>query len=88
MDGPETLFRLLKIIEHERQSNCTKMNDRSSKSHCTMDINVYTKFENGKVRVNYMRFLDMAGSERVYETSTKVEDNFKAIMVNWGLLIF
>ena len=87
VDGPETLFKLLKIIEHERQANCTKMNDRSSKTHCMMEIKVYTKFDK-QVRVNYLRFLDMAGSERTYEVSTDPKEQYKGLLLNFGLVVF
>lgn len=87
IDGPETLFKLLKIVENERQANNTKMNDRSSKTHCCLDITVYTKFED-QVRVNYLKFLDMAGSERVHEVSDNKGEQMKGVAINYGLVIF
>ena len=35
-----------------------------------------------------MRFVDMAGSERVYEVSTDIKEQQKGIMVNAGILCF
>ena len=43
------------------------MNENSSKSHLVNIIKMYRK-EEGKLHINYLKFVDMAGSERNSKT--------------------
>ena len=88
IESEEDLFRMLQILENERQSNSTKMNDRSSRSHCVMDLKMYTKLDSEKVHVNFIRFLDMAGSERPKKSGAEGMAYWQAVGANWSLTIF
>jgi hypothetical protein len=62
---PSDIYKIGSILEKERTTTATKFNATSSRSHCLMWIKVYTKLEPNKVRINHLKMLDLAGSERV-----------------------
>ena len=60
----EDIMTVLKIIEKNRATRNTKMNQTSSRSHCYIDISLYRK-DGGNVYINYIKLVDLAGSERL-----------------------
>ena len=59
------IFKLVEVIERDRCTNSTKMNDSSSKTHLCVNVNLYTKVDSGSARRNVFRFFDLMGSERL-----------------------
>ena len=62
---PEDIYNMGKILETERATSSTHFNATSSRSHALLWIKVYTKLDDGKVRINNLKMLDLAGSERI-----------------------
>lgn len=52
-------------MEKERTVGSTKFNSVSSRTHALIWVRVYTIVEENKVRINNLKVLDLAGSERV-----------------------
>lgn len=85
------IFKVGHVVETERTSATTKMNQASSRTHCLIWIKVYTKMSDNLVHVNHMRFIDLAGSERVGKTGAekKMDKLYaEAIMINYSLTVF
>lgn len=61
------IVRLSKIVETERNTAKTGMNDTSSRSHAVVEIKLYTK-DGDNFYINTMKFLDLCGSERFGKT--------------------
>ena len=59
----QRLIEVSKVIERERNSAKTGMNDASSRSHAVIELRMYRK-TGDDFRVNCFRTLDLAGSER------------------------
>lgn len=69
------------------------MNATSSRTHCLIWIKVYVKTGENSVNLTQMRFIDLAGSERLSRTesgSNKMVDKAMAegIFINWSLTVF
>ena len=62
---PEDIYNMGKILETERATSATHFNATSSRSHAVMWIKVYTKIDDTHVRINSLKMLDLAGSERI-----------------------
>ena len=63
--GPEDIYKLGTIVEKERTVGATKFNNVSSRTHAVIWIKVYTMVGPNKCRINHLKILDCAGSERV-----------------------
>lgn len=68
------IFALTTIIERERCSNSTAMNDGSSKTHCCAELKLYTKIDKGTIRINCFKCYDLCGSERTEKSQTGPRD--------------
>jgi hypothetical protein len=68
------IIRMSKIVETERNTAKTGMNDTSSRSHAVVEIKVYIK-DGKNMRVNFLKFLDLCGSERFGKTDKKKWNN-------------
>ena len=64
------IIRLSKIVETERNTAKTGMNDTSSRSHAVVEIKLYVK-DGDNIRVNHIKFMDLCGSERFGKTDKK-----------------
>ena len=62
---PQDIYKIGKVLETERATSSTHFNATSSRSHCLMWIKVYTKIDDKRVRINHLKMLDLAGSERI-----------------------
>lgn len=65
------------------------MNATSSRSHFMIQIKMYTKVGD-MCHVNYLKFMDMAGSERVLKTGLDPMsiEGFQAVYVNFSITTF
>ena len=61
----EDIFTLGALFESERSVGATKFNSTSSRSHALIWIRVYTIESEDKMRINHVKIIDLAGSERV-----------------------
>jgi len=91
IETAEDIFKMTRIIETERMTNSTKMNDSSSRSHCTVELRLYTKSGEDKVHINSLKFFDLAGSERTSKSTTRDMGNMdaataEAVMINFTLI--
>lgn len=83
-------MEIAKIIEKKRTASTTLMNDASSRSHALVELKMYKK-DGDNFHVNFMRFIDLAGSERFAKTGAsnrKVDMMLlEAIMTNYSLTV-
>lgn len=56
-----------KILENERNTQKTGMNDDSSRTHACIEIKRYIK-DGENFRINCLKFMDLSGSERYGKT--------------------
>lgn len=63
----DDITNIMKIIEVTRSAKSHKLNDRSSRSHCIVTLNM-TNNANGRLVSSKFTFCDLAGSERVKKT--------------------
>lgn len=61
----EDIFRLGAFFESERSVGATKFNYCSSRSHAMIWIRIYTLVGEDQLRINHLKILDLAGSERI-----------------------
>ena len=61
------IIRMSKIVETERNTAKTGMNDTSSRSHAVVELKMYIK-DGDNFHVNMLKFLDLCGSERFGKT--------------------
>ena len=71
IETTDDVFKMTRIIETERMSASTKMNDSSSRSHCVVELKLYTKDGEDKVHTNSLKFFDLAGSERASKSQSR-----------------
>lgn len=91
INSPKDIFKIGHVVETERTAAATKMNAASSRTHCLMWIKLYTKLDDNQVHVNSMKFIDLAGSERVGKTGAEKKMDklyLEAIMINYSLTVF
>jgi hypothetical protein len=92
INSPEDIFKIGSIVETERTTVATRMNTTSSRTHCLIWIKLYTKTGENTANVTHMRFIDLAGSERVARTSASTNKMDKevaeGIMINYSLTVF
>ena len=65
IESYDDIFKLGAMFESERSVGATKFNNTSSRSHAMIWIRIYTLVEKDKMRINHVKILDLAGSERV-----------------------
>ena len=63
--GPKDIYKMGKVLQNERTTSGTKFNATSSRTHCLMWFKIYTKTGDNLVRINHLKMLDLAGSERL-----------------------
>lgn len=88
-DSPQKLLEVCKTIDAKRVTGKTGMNAVSSRSHFMIQIKMYTKVGD-QIHVNYLKFMDMAGSERVMKSGLdpmKIE-GYQAVYINFSITTF
>lgn len=91
INSPEDVYKIGKVLEKERTVSSTKFNSTSSRTHAMIWLRVYTIVEPNKLRINNLKVLDLAGSERVGTTSNNIKgemQNLEGIMINITLTCF
>jgi len=91
INSAEDVYKIGKILEKERTVSSTKFNSTSSRTHAMIWLRVYTIVEPNKLRINNLKVLDLAGSERVGTTSNNIKgemQNLEGIMINITLTCF
>lgn len=77
---PEDFVALMKRGTSNRSTGATNMNERSSRSHLIMGINVTCRnLVNGKVKRSKLSLVDLAGSERVGKSGAE-GDRLKVLL--------
>lgn len=82
IESYEEIFKIGAFFESERSVGATKFNQTSSRSHAMIWIRIYTITDENKVRINHVKILDLAGSER---TSQIDDDNDMNKMMSQGI---
>ena len=77
----EDVAMLVRVIEATRVAHGTQMNDRSSRSHCVVTINLSTK----NTKKSKFMFVDLAGSERLEKSGSEGMRKLEQITVNFSL---
>lgn len=89
VDSPQKLLEICKTIDEKRVTGKTGMNAVSSRSHFMIQIKMYSKVGN-QCRVNYLKFMDMAGSERVLKAGLDPMslEGYQATYINFSITTF
>ena len=85
IESNEDIFKLGAMFESERSCGATKFNAFSSRSFAVIWIKIYTLVGPDKIRINHVKILDLAGSERVGQINEKDEHEGCSIMINLTL---
>ena len=72
---------VVRVIEATRVAHGTQMNDRSSRSHCVVTINLSTE----NTSKSKFMFVDLAGSERLVKSGSEGMRKLEQITVNFSL---
>ena len=81
----EGIANICKLIEVTRVAHKTKMNDRSSRSHCVVTANLSQTLTSGKVNKSKFMFVDLGGSERLGKSGSEGMQMLEQICVNYSL---
>ena len=81
----QDIFKLGAIFESERSVGATKFNYCSSRTHAMIWIRVYTVIGEDLLRVNHLKILDLAGSERVSQLETSDMNAQLSTLLNFSL---
>ena len=89
VDSPQKLLEICKTIDEKRKTGKTGMNAVSSRSHFMIQIKMYSKIGD-QCRINYLKFMDMAGSERVMKAGLDPMsiEGFQATYINFSITTF
>lgn len=89
VESPLQLLEICKTIDAKRVTAGTGMNAVSSRSHFMIQLKMYTKVGE-KVQVNYLKFMDMAGSERLDKAGVDPMSmlGFQACYINFSITTF
>lgn len=82
----EDVARIMKVMQENRSTRSTSMNDTSSRSHCIASLSLTTVDDARNVRRSTFMFADLAGSERL-PPSTNAE-GIERWAINWDLMNF
>ena len=63
INSVDDIMRVANIVENERNTTSTAMNDTSSRSHAMIEFRRYRK-QGNDLYINAIRFFDLAGAER------------------------
>lgn len=92
--GPRDIYELLRLGRAQRNTNSTKMNAASSRSHAVFTIIVEHSSEDptigegySDVTVGKLHLVDLAGSER-YEVTTEAKHQQETVDINRSLSAF
>ncbi|XP_039556818.1 kinesin-like protein KIF18B, partial [Passer montanus] len=86
--SPEQLLDMLAKGNKNRAQRATKANAASSRSHAIFQIQVKQRDPGGDLRVAKLSFIDLAGSERAWETPGRGEGLWEGTSINRSLLAF
>ena len=83
----EDIFKLGSIFESERSVGATKFNSTSSRSHAMIWIRIYTmdQKDTDKLRINHVKILDLAGSERLTQLKEVDQNYVSSLTINFTL---
>ena len=76
------ILAISKIIEKQRSTKPTKMNQASSRSHAFIDVTLY-RTEGANIHMNLMRMVDLAGSERYEKSDVAGMEHWEAVGNNY-----
>lgn len=71
VDTPDIAFNLVKQGDSNKIIAETKLNDKSSRSHCIFKISIDLEDSNGKKYTSTLNLIDLAGSENATKTKTE-----------------
>ncbi len=81
----EDIFELLELGAENRHTAATKMNDRSSRSHCIFMMDLIQKKGDGSILESRLNLVDLAGSESVKKTGATGSTFKEAQKINLSL---
>jgi hypothetical protein len=65
IESEADIVKYFKIVEKNRYTDGTKMNQTSSRTSAVVEFKIYRVYDDGTLRENSARFADMTGSERL-----------------------
>ena len=93
IDSDEALLRIFEVMS-SRNTQSTKLNDSSSRSHCISWLHLYEFDESSRlVTKTRFQFCDLAGSERIKDAHGVTNfadagvDGWQGMMTNFGLMM-
>ncbi|KAL0211498.1 hypothetical protein P9112_009796 [Eukaryota sp. TZLM1-RC] len=88
--GPLEVLKLLQQGYRIRKTACTNLNDRSSRSHYILTMNIHTRVEKPEgddiLKLGKLNLVDLAGSENVGRSGVQGVNLKEAGMINQSLL--
>ena len=82
---PEDVFNGISIANKHRATGATKQNERSSRSHAIMMLELINNSIEGVVRKSRLCLVDLAGSERIAKTQAEGQRLKEAQKINQSL---
>ena len=82
---PEDVFNGISIANKHRATGATKQNERSSRSHAIMMLELINNSIEGVVRKSRLCLVDLAGSERIAKTQAEGQRHKEAQKINQSL---
>ena len=74
---PEDIFKVLYIGTKNKTTGGTLQNDRSSRSHTVLTLEMKVKTVDGSERVSKLNIVDLAGSEKLRNTGANTPERIK-----------
>jgi len=91
----EDVANLMKVMNNNRSTRSTAMNDVSSRSHCIASLSLtrvlHPSGQPSQVRRSTFMFADLAGSERLEKTGMEAKSSdaaWEGLATNWDLFHF
>ena len=82
---PEDVFKGISIANSHRATGATKQNERSSRSHAIMMLELINNTIEGVVKKSRLCLVDLAGSERIAKTAAEGQRLKEAQKINQSL---
>eukprot|EP01156_Anaeramoeba_ignava_P005821 Anaeramoba_ignava/a3359_14.p1 GENE.a3359_14~~a3359_14.p1 ORF type:complete len:255 (-),score=90.83 a3359_14:663-1427(-) len=86
-NDPQSIKTILKTVQKNRKVGKTKMNQKSSRSHCVFAITIEASNVDGKgkIKKGTLNLVDLAGSERQKKSHSKGQRFLEATKINLSL---
>ena len=84
-NSPLTVFEGINLASKNRATGATNQNERSSRSHAILQLELIYNSIDGQVRKSHLSLVDLAGSERIAKTGAEGQRLKEAQKINQSL---